>query len=223
MTRIEFASLIAGPWDVQTAVEQLGAMFDGDPRREMERALRYASRLHAGQRRADGLPYIVHPIRVGIIVANDGELDSTMRLMATVAGLLHDTLEDTDATHGEISRLFGSETSRIVSSLTTLAPKRGETIEERHLRKTEKWSRLQSADLETLVVHAADVCDNTVSLRNLVPGCEGWAKLPRWLFQVMEYQIPLLEYRLPEYVEFLRSEIAFERSRGVGIGDWTMD
>ena len=81
----------------------------------LNRAYVYAMRAHGEQKRASGDPYISHPLEVAAILT-DLKLDD-----ATIAAaLLHDTIEDTDATRAEIDRLFGHEIGLLVEGLTKL-------------------------------------------------------------------------------------------------------
>ena len=78
----------------------------------VKRAYEYAERKHDGQKRKSGEPYIIHPLAVAEIVAEIG-LDTD----AIVAALLHDCLEDTDASFEEISRMFGTTVADLVEAL----------------------------------------------------------------------------------------------------------
>src|ERR1700752_4823237 len=81
----------------------------------LNRAYVYAMRAHGEQKRASGDPYISHPLEVAAILT-DLKLDG-----ATIAAaLLHDTIEDTDATRAEIDRMFGSDIGALVEGLTKL-------------------------------------------------------------------------------------------------------
>ena len=82
---------------------------------EIQKAYEYADKKHAGQLRKSGEPYIIHPLAVAEIVAEIG-LDTD----AIVASLLHDCLEDTDASYEEISRLFGQTVAELVEGVTKL-------------------------------------------------------------------------------------------------------
>ena len=82
----------------------------------LQRAYVFSAKVHEGQERLSGEPYLVHPLEVaGILVE--------MRLDAVTisAGLLHDTVEDTLATLDEIKRLFGEEVAFLVEGLTKIA------------------------------------------------------------------------------------------------------
>src|ERR1700733_11936815 len=77
-------------------------------------AFAYAERLHAGQLRAtDGAPFILHPLEVATLLYEDGAPDALI-----AAGVLHETLEKTDATAYELSARFGRRVGDIVRALT---------------------------------------------------------------------------------------------------------
>src|SRR5262245_41247627 len=82
----------------------------------LNRAYVYGLRKHGSQVRASGDPYFSHPVEVAGILA-EMRLDTS----SIVTGLLHDTLEDTDATREEIARLFGEEIARLVDGVTKLS------------------------------------------------------------------------------------------------------
>src|SRR5271170_3186555 len=81
----------------------------------LNRAYVYAMRAHGEQKRASGDPYFSHPLEVAAILTGLKLDDATI-----AAALLHDTIEDTDATRGEIDRVFGSDIGRLVDGLTKL-------------------------------------------------------------------------------------------------------
>src|SRR5271165_1655165 len=81
----------------------------------LNRAYVYAMKAHGQQKRASGDPYISHPLEVAAILTELKLDDATI-----AAALLHDTIEDTDATRVEIDRLFGREIGHLVEGLTKL-------------------------------------------------------------------------------------------------------
>ena len=80
---------------------------------QIRAAYEYAAAHHAGQNRKDGSPFITHPLAVAQIVAEELHLDTE----SIVAALLHDTIEDTDATHEEISKLFSPTVADLVEGV----------------------------------------------------------------------------------------------------------
>jgi (p)ppGpp synthase/HD superfamily hydrolase len=78
------------------------------------RALAYAQECHAGQQRdSDHAPFIIHPLEVAALLHNTGHPETVV-----TAGILHDTLEDTDAEPADISTRFGDDVARLVRAMT---------------------------------------------------------------------------------------------------------
>jgi GTP pyrophosphokinase len=82
----------------------------------VEKAYVYSAKVHQGQIRLSGEPYLSHPLEAAYILTQ-----MKMDVVCVVAGLLHDTLEDTDANLDEIKRLFGGETADIVDGVTKIS------------------------------------------------------------------------------------------------------
>ena len=78
----------------------------------IDRAVEYAREKHKEQKRKDGSPYIIHPLAVAEIVAEMG-----LDMDAVLGALLHDCIEDTDASHDEIEKLFGVTVAELVEEM----------------------------------------------------------------------------------------------------------
>ncbi len=143
-------------YDLIERVKQYNPSADEDL---LNRAYVYAMRAHGEQKRASGDPYISHPLEVAAILT-DLKLDD-----ATVAAaLLHDTIEDTDATRAEIDRLFGREIGLLVEGLTKL--KRLELVS-REAKQAENLRKLLLAiadDVRVLLIKLADRLHNMRTL-----------------------------------------------------------
>src|SRR6516165_3423711 len=130
----------------------------------LNRAYVYAMRAHGEQKRASGDPYISHPLEVAAILT-DLKLDD-----ATIAAaLLHDTLEDTDATRAEIDRVFGHEIGHLVEGLTKL--KRLELVS-KEAKQAENLRKLLLAvadDVRVLLIKLADRLHNMRTLGHQPP------------------------------------------------------
>jgi (p)ppGpp synthase/HD superfamily hydrolase len=129
------------------------AIFTG----RIERAIALAVRAHESQvRKGEGqLPYVVHPVTVALILSRyTGEEDTI------IAGLLHDTLEDTDVTPEDIERAFGEKVRDTVQDVTEpdLPGLSWETRKARYLRQ------LQTAPRPSLLVAGADKTANLISM-----------------------------------------------------------
>jgi len=130
----------------------------------LNRAYVYAMRAHGEQKRASGDPYISHPLEVAAILT-DLKLDD-----ATIAAaLLHDTIEDTDATRAEIDRIFGHQIGLLVEGLTKL--KRLELVS-KEAKQAENLRKLLLAvadDVRVLLIKLADRLHNMRTLAHQPP------------------------------------------------------
>jgi guanosine-3',5'-bis(diphosphate) 3'-pyrophosphohydrolase len=125
----------------------------------LNRAYVYAMQKHGAQKRASGDPYFAHPLEVAAILT-DLKLDD-----ATIAvALLHDTIEDTDATRAEIDQLFGSEIGAIVDGLTKIERLNLVTREEAQAENLRKLLLAISEDVRVLLVKLADRLHNMRTL-----------------------------------------------------------
>lgn len=126
--------------------------------RLLRRAYAVAERYHRGQTRKSGAPYVTHPLAVALILADLG-MDTT----TLVAALLHDTVEDTDLTLGQVHAEFGEEVAVLVDGVTKLdGSKWGDRAEAETFRKI----ILSAADdLRVLVIKLADRVHNLRTLR----------------------------------------------------------
>ena len=122
---------------------------------KMRRAYEYAREKHINQRRKDGSPYITHPLAVAQIVA-DMHLDSE----SIMAALLHDCIEDTDATHEEIAKLFSPAVAELVEGVTKLTRVQYISKEEEQMENLRKMLLAMSRDIRVILVKIADRLHN---------------------------------------------------------------
>ena len=125
----------------------------------LNRAYVYAMKAHGDQRRASGDPYFSHPIEVAAILT-DLKLDD-----ATIAAaLLHDTIEDTEATRAEIDHLFGPSIGRLVEGLTKLKKLDLVTKEAKQAENLRKLLLAIADDVRVLLIKLADRLHNMRTL-----------------------------------------------------------
>jgi GTP diphosphokinase / guanosine-3',5'-bis(diphosphate) 3'-diphosphatase len=125
----------------------------------LNRAYVYAMKAHGEQKRDSGDPYFSHPLQVAAILTDLNLDDATI-----AAALLHDTIEDTDATRAEIDRLFGHDIGRLVEGLTKL--KKLELVS-REAKQAENLRKLLLAiadDVRVLLIKLADRLHNMRTL-----------------------------------------------------------
>jgi GTP diphosphokinase / guanosine-3',5'-bis(diphosphate) 3'-diphosphatase len=130
----------------------------------LNRAYVYAMRAHGSQTRASGDPFFSHPLEVAAILTDLKLDDATI-----VAALLHDTIEDTEATRAEIDQIFGHEIGALVDGLTKL--KRLELVS-REAKQAENLRKLLLAvsdDVRVLLIKLADRLHNMRTLEFVPP------------------------------------------------------
>jgi GTP pyrophosphokinase len=126
----------------------------------LQRAYVFSAKVHEGQERLSGEPYLVHPLEVAGILAE-------MRLdgVTIAAGLLHDTVEDTLASVEELRRLFGEEVAFLVEGLTKLSKLEFKSAKERQAENFRKMLIAMSKDIRILLIKLADRLHNMRTLQ----------------------------------------------------------
>jgi guanosine-3',5'-bis(diphosphate) 3'-pyrophosphohydrolase len=136
---------------------------------ELEHAIDYATTAHEGQKRSSGEPYIIHPLHVAsTLIEWDMDIDTVL------AGVLHDTVEDTTATLVEIESLFGRDVAFLVDGVTKVSKARaGMRNLESYLPQTkDNLSKLLIAvgqDVRVIIIKLADRLHNLQTLQYIKP------------------------------------------------------
>ncbi|MDI6800983.1 MAG: bifunctional (p)ppGpp synthetase/guanosine-3',5'-bis(diphosphate) 3'-pyrophosphohydrolase [Thermodesulfovibrionales bacterium] len=128
----------------------------------IKRAYVFSREAHCAQTRSEGTPYIYHPLSVAEILA-DMKLDTA----TIVAGLLHDTVEDTDTAPEDIKSMFGSETAFLVDALTKLSKVESKTKEDVQAENFRKMLLAMSKDVRVILIKFADRLHNMRTLKYL--------------------------------------------------------
>ena len=128
----------------------------------MQKAYVFSAKVHEGQERLSGEPYLVHPLEVAGIL---GEL--RMDDVTIASALLHDTLEDTLTTREEIERIFGEKVAFIVDGLTKIARIEFTSARERQAENFRKMLIAMSKDIRILLIKLADRLHNMRTLEHL--------------------------------------------------------
>ena len=126
----------------------------------LNRAYIYATKKHGDQKRASGDPYFSHPVEVAGILT-DLRLDTA----SIATALLHDTLEDTDATYGELQKLFGAEIAELVDGVTKLSKLEMSSQDTAQAENFRKLLLATANDVRILLVKLADRLHNMRTLQ----------------------------------------------------------
>lgn len=130
----------------------------------VDKAVDYASKKHALQKRKDGSPYIIHPLSVAQIVTEMG-----LDMDAILGALLHDCIEDTDASHEEIEKLFGPTVAELVEGVTKLTRADFSSREQAQMENLRKMFMAMSKDIRVVLIKIADRLHNIRTMQYQTP------------------------------------------------------
>ena len=129
---------------------------------EIKKAYAFSAKVHAGQKRYSGEPYMIHPMEVTSILA-DIKLDKE----SIITGLLHDTIEDTLATNDDIEKLFGKKVFNLVNGVTKIGQLKISSKFERQAENFRKLILATGKDIRVIIVKLADRLHNCRTIHHL--------------------------------------------------------
>ncbi|MBR1971938.1 MAG: bifunctional (p)ppGpp synthetase/guanosine-3',5'-bis(diphosphate) 3'-pyrophosphohydrolase [Oscillospiraceae bacterium] len=130
----------------------------------IDKAVEYANAKHQYQKRKDGSPYIIHPLAVAQVVAEIG-----LDMDAILGALLHDCIEDTDASHEDIAKLFGDTVAELVEGVTKLTRTDFTTSEQAQMESLRKMFMAMSKDIRVVLIKIADRLHNMRTMQYQTP------------------------------------------------------
>jgi guanosine-3',5'-bis(diphosphate) 3'-pyrophosphohydrolase len=130
----------------------------------VKKAYDFSQTHHAGQTRASGEPYLVHPLQVALVLA-----EMKMDAVAVAAGLLHDSVEDTSVTIVDIRKEFGEQVAHIVEGVTKISQIDFATAEEQQAENLRKMMLAMIDDIRVVLIKLADRLHNMRTLEHLPP------------------------------------------------------
>ena len=128
----------------------------------VNKAYVYSAKVHTGQMRASGEPYLTHPLEVAGILT-----EMKMDVSSVATGLLHDTIEDTLATRDEIVDIFGEEVADLVEGVTKLSKVQFKSKEARQAENFRKMLMAMAKDIRVILIKLADRLHNMRTLEHL--------------------------------------------------------
>lgn len=161
----------------------------------IEKAINFAAKAHDGQmRKSTKIPYITHPFAVGMLLQ---QLNCSDEVIA--AGILHDTIEDTDATYEQIVQEFGER----VANLVLAASEHDKSLPWEE-RKQQTINSLSTASLEEIQIIIADKLHNLRSIREELErqGDDVWSRFNRGKEQQQWYYSSIVKAVLPFKKEY---------------------
>ena len=141
-------------------VETIRAYNPGADFAQIDAAFRYAAAHHGTQKRKDGSPFVTHPIAVAQIVAEELHLDSE----SIIAALLHDCIEDTDATYDDIAKRFSPTVADLVEGVSKLTRVHYTSKEEEQMENLRKMLMAMAKDIRVILIKIADRLHNMRTL-----------------------------------------------------------
>ena len=147
----------------------------------IDKAVAYADAKHEHQKRKDGSPYIIHPLAVAEIVVEMG-----LDMDAILGALLHDCIEDTDASHDDIEKLFGQTVAELVEGVTKLTRANFSTSEQAQMENLRKMFMAMSKDIRVVLIKIADRLHNMRTMQYQTP-----AKQVKKCRETMDIYAPL--------------------------------
>ncbi len=151
--------------DINTVDALIDKVFSYNPEANadlLRRAYAFSNEVHYKQKRKEGAPYIQHPLAVAGILC-----DIKMDTNSIAAGLLHDTVEDTDTTEEDIRALFGEDIAFLVESLTKLSKMEFKTSEDAQAENFRKMFLAMAEDMRVILIKFADRLHNMRTLEYL--------------------------------------------------------
>src|SRR3984893_689001 len=128
----------------------------------VRKAYEFSQKNHAGQSRASGAPYLVHPLEVALVLA-----EMKMDAVSVAAGLLHDSVEDTSITIVDIRKEFGEQVAHIVEGVTKISQIDFSSQEEQQAENLRKMMLAMVDDIRVVLIKLADRLHNMRTLEHL--------------------------------------------------------
>ena len=162
--RQQFATNVLTITKFRELMRRMRANRPNDDLELIRKAYEFSQKYHAGQSRASGEPYLIHPLEVALVLA-----EMKMDPVAIAAGLLHDSVEDTSVTVVDIRKEFGEQVAHIVEGVTKISAIDFVTREEQQAENLRKMMLAMVDDIRVVLIKLADRLHNMRTLEHLPP------------------------------------------------------
>jgi GTP diphosphokinase / guanosine-3',5'-bis(diphosphate) 3'-diphosphatase len=173
-------------------------------------ALKIARCVHKDQLRCNGAPYIIHPMRVALMLL---KFDKNTISKVFMAALLHDTVEKTDITPFEIEEQFGMYVAKLVRSVTRKHDER-QSPQEKTEAKCHNWLEVMSGSHDVRMIKACEDLDNMICWKSIPESDPGRKKMQRWLIEAEKMSLPLAHITNSEVYNVMRQEYEYYVEHG---------
>src|ERR687887_370915 len=147
---------------INDLVEKVQSYYPAADVELVRRAYEFSAKVHQGQKRLSGEPYLIHPLAVANIIA-----DLKLDVPSIVSGLLHDTVEDTLTTLEEVTSIFGREVGSLVDGVTKLSRTNFSSREEKQAENFRKMLLAMGKDVRVILIKLADRVHNMRTLEHM--------------------------------------------------------
>ncbi|KIX13596.1 RelA/SpoT family protein [Dethiosulfatarculus sandiegensis] len=204
---------------INEIIDRVKTYHPGADDKAIMKAYVYSAKLHAGQTRRSGEPYLSHPLAVAGLLA-----EMRLDVASICAGLLHDTVEDTSATREDIKQLLGEEVAYLVDGVTKITMLRGATQTSRQAATLRKMVLAMADDIRVLLIKLADRLHNMRTLGFMPPAKQkSIATETRDIYAPMAHRLGIrrwqaeledlsLYYLEPDAYQYIKQGVATKQS-----------
>ncbi|MFQ5493167.1 MAG: HD domain-containing protein [Candidatus Dojkabacteria bacterium] len=182
---------------------------------------KFAKEAHGDQKRAGGKPYIIHPLRMIVIMYRDFKIKDRLMLQGA---LLHDVVEDTDYSQEYIVENYGEKVADYVRQLTR------ERVHDEDNRpnakfeaKKAKFAKQLNSPVKVRMIKAIDLIDQMYDWLEIPKDDDITNKFPRWMFEAKEFYLPLARSIGPKFAKPMQVVLSEMKSRGFRAGNGEFD
>jgi GTP pyrophosphokinase len=173
------------------------------------KALDLARGAHAGQFRCNNASYIVHPIRVALMLMRFERITTAK---VVIAALLHDTLEKTCLKDDDIEQGFDKYVAKLVRSVTR--NHNAQSLQEKRIAKLQIWQEIMVSSHEVRAIKTFEDLDNMLCWKVISAESPCIKKIPRWLEEAQEMSLPLAHATNMEAYTLMRQEYEYYVKQG---------